>query len=60
LKSHDGAAEETDHQNNGDGSDADDIHLLENVVGVVGAAEDIPEGPPAEEDEVLKRFDKGL
>ena len=44
-------------QNDEQRADADDVHLDKNVVGVMGAAEDIPERPAAQKHKILKRLD---
>ena len=39
----------------GQAADADRVHLQDDVVAVVGRAEDVPEGPAGEEEEILNR-----
>ena len=55
LQGHHGAAEESGHAHDRQAAHPDRVHLQDDVVAVVGLAEDVPEGPSGEEEEILNR-----
>ena len=55
LQRHHRAAEEPDQHHDGQAADADDVHLQHDIVAVMRAAEDVPEGPAGEQEELLNR-----
>ena len=60
LQRHHGAGEEAGQQDDRNAADADRVHLQQDVVDVVGLAEDVPDGPAGQFVELLNRLDGTL
>ncbi len=60
LQGHHGAGEEAGQQNDRHAAHADDVHLQQNVVDIVGFTEDIPERPAGQIEELLNRLHGAL
>jgi hypothetical protein len=60
LQSHDGSAEKAGQDHNREAAYPDYVHLAQNVAGIMRSADDVPERPPAQENEILKNKDGRL
>src|SRR5579883_1902263 len=55
LEGHDRAGEEAGNGGDAQAADADDVHLQNDVVPIMGCAEDVADGTPGENKEILDR-----